>query len=189
MREIPRRLDQALFQGKADASARLHEAVRVARRVGGDTGLLNCLDEGSCFCAGQGLWPATVTLRAAYEAHMARAGVIVPPGGDYAELMRRARPGLSDGQARAAAERGARMTADAAAEFITALSVPREAPARRSAELTQRERELVALIAQGHTNAQIAARLFISVRTVTSHIDRIHGKTGYRRRAASPAWP
>lgn len=39
------------------------------------------------------------------------------------------------------------------------------------------------LIAQGHTNAQIAEQLFISVRTVSSHLDRIRDKTGCRRRA------
>ena len=49
--------------------------------------------------------------------------------------------------------------------------------------LSARERELVTLVAQGHTNAQIAARLHISVRTVSSHLDRIRDKTGYRRRA------
>ena len=39
------------------------------------------------------------------------------------------------------------------------------------------------LIAQGRTNAQIAAELYISIRTVGSHLDRIRDKTGCRRRA------
>ena len=46
-----------------------------------------------------------------------------------------------------------------------------------------RERELVRLVARGRTNAQIAAELHISVRTVGSHLDRIRDKTGCRRRA------
>jgi DNA-binding CsgD family transcriptional regulator len=37
--------------------------------------------------------------------------------------------------------------------------------------------------AGGSTNAQIAARLYISVRSVGSHLDRIRDKTGCRRRA------
>ena len=49
--------------------------------------------------------------------------------------------------------------------------------------LSARERELVTLVAQGATNAQIAARLHISIRTVSSHLDRIRDKTGARRRA------
>lgn len=51
------------------------------------------------------------------------------------------------------------------------------------ARLTARERELLGHLAEGLTDAQIAARLFISVRTVRSHLDRIRDKTGYRRRA------
>jgi len=39
------------------------------------------------------------------------------------------------------------------------------------------------LVAQGATDAQIAARLYISIRTVRSHLDRIRDKTGARRRA------
>jgi DNA-binding CsgD family transcriptional regulator len=54
-------------------------------------------------------------------------------------------------------------------------------PSRGS--LSARERELVTLVAQGATNAQIAAQLYISVRTVSSHLDRIRDKTGCRRRA------
>jgi DNA-binding CsgD family transcriptional regulator len=49
--------------------------------------------------------------------------------------------------------------------------------------LSPRERELVTLVARGHTDAQIAGLLFISVRTVSSHLDRVRDKTGCRRRA------
>jgi DNA-binding CsgD family transcriptional regulator len=51
------------------------------------------------------------------------------------------------------------------------------------AKLSARERELITLVAQGYTDAQIAAQLYISVRTVGSHLDRIRDKTGCRRRA------
>ena len=49
--------------------------------------------------------------------------------------------------------------------------------------LSPRERELVTLVAQGATDAQIAEQLYISIRTVRSHLDRIRDKTGCRRRA------
>ena len=39
------------------------------------------------------------------------------------------------------------------------------------------------MVARGRTDAQIAAELFISVRTVRTHLDRIRDKTGCRRRA------
>jgi DNA-binding CsgD family transcriptional regulator len=54
---------------------------------------------------------------------------------------------------------------------------------RTEARLSARERDLVTLVAQGRTDAQIAAQLYISIRTVRSHLDRIRDKTGGRRRA------
>lgn len=49
--------------------------------------------------------------------------------------------------------------------------------------LSTREREILSLLAEGETDAEIAEQLFISVRTVHSHLDRIRDKTGRRRRA------
>jgi two-component system response regulator NreC len=50
-------------------------------------------------------------------------------------------------------------------------------------ELTPREREVLRLIALGHTNAEIAERLTLSVRTVESHRAHIQRKLGRFRRA------
>jgi pSer/pThr/pTyr-binding forkhead associated (FHA) protein/DNA-binding CsgD family transcriptional regulator len=50
-------------------------------------------------------------------------------------------------------------------------------------DLTARERELLAFLAGGATDRQIADELFISIATVRSHLDRIQQKTGRRRRA------
>jgi DNA-binding NarL/FixJ family response regulator len=51
--------------------------------------------------------------------------------------------------------------------------------------LTQREAEILTLIAQGLTNPEIAARLFLSSHTIKTHINRIFSKTGSRDRAAA----
>lgn len=51
--------------------------------------------------------------------------------------------------------------------------------------LTQREAEILALIAQGLTNAEISGRLFLSSHTVKTHISHIFAKTGSRDRAAA----
>ena len=48
--------------------------------------------------------------------------------------------------------------------------------------LTDREREILRLVAGGERDQDIAEQLFISVRTVRSHLDRIRDKTGRRRR-------
>lgn len=49
--------------------------------------------------------------------------------------------------------------------------------------LSTREREVLALVAAGRTDDQVAAELYISVKTVHSHLDRIRDKAGVRRRA------
>lgn len=52
-------------------------------------------------------------------------------------------------------------------------------------ELTGRELDVLTLIGKGHTNAEIAAELFISGVTVKSHIGRIFDKLRLRDRAAA----
>lgn len=49
--------------------------------------------------------------------------------------------------------------------------------------LSERELQVLALIAQGLTDKEISEALFIGVSTVRSHLDRIRDKTGLRRRA------
>jgi DNA-binding NarL/FixJ family response regulator len=51
--------------------------------------------------------------------------------------------------------------------------------------LTEREAEILGLIARGLTNPEIAARLFLSSHTIKTHISRIFAKTGSRDRAAA----
>jgi LuxR family maltose regulon positive regulatory protein len=48
--------------------------------------------------------------------------------------------------------------------------------------LSQRELEVLQLVAEGLTNQQIATRLVISIRTVKKHIENIHGKLGVKNR-------
>jgi DNA-binding NarL/FixJ family response regulator len=48
--------------------------------------------------------------------------------------------------------------------------------------LSEREKEVLSLLARGERDEDIAEKLFISVRTVRSHLDRIRDKTGRRRR-------
>jgi len=54
--------------------------------------------------------------------------------------------------------------------------------------LAKREADVARLVADGLTNKQIGARLFISERTVDSHIRSILNKLGASSRAQIPAW-
>jgi DNA-binding CsgD family transcriptional regulator len=58
-----------------------------------------------------------------------------------------------------------------------------EAPEHlRAAGVTSREMDVLVLLSQGLTNAEIAARLFLSRRTVDTHVTRLLAKTGARGR-------
>lgn len=53
--------------------------------------------------------------------------------------------------------------------------------------LTRREREIVELVAEGKTNAEIAATLWVAPSTVKKHLENVYAKTGIGRRAAIAA--
>ncbi len=55
-------------------------------------------------------------------------------------------------------------------------------------QLSRREREVAELVAAGHTNREIAAKLFISERTVEGHVPQINNKLGFTARTQLAAW-
>jgi DNA-binding NarL/FixJ family response regulator len=61
----------------------------------------------------------------------------------------------------------------------------RKAPASADMPLTEREREVLGLMAQGKENAEIAAALAISERTVKFHVGNIYAKLGVTSRTAA----
>jgi DNA-binding NarL/FixJ family response regulator len=54
-----------------------------------------------------------------------------------------------------------------------------------AAGLTDREMEVLALLAAGYSNQEIADQLVLSIRTVQRHVENIYAKTGARGRAAA----
>jgi DNA-binding CsgD family transcriptional regulator len=59
--------------------------------------------------------------------------------------------------------------------------------APRPAQLTERERDVLELVAQGLTNGEVARRLFISSTTVRTHLEHIYEKLGVHTRAGAVA--
>ena len=54
--------------------------------------------------------------------------------------------------------------------------------------LTDRELEVAALVAEGLTNKEVAARLLLSVRTAENHLLNVMNKLGLDNRAQVAAW-
>jgi predicted ATPase/DNA-binding CsgD family transcriptional regulator len=171
-----------------DAAANLRESVQLCTRSGDwGEGFVEPLEYCALLCATTGRPAGAVTLWAAAAACRQQQQVTDWPADARRREgpLHRARQALGPGQARAAEERGAAMSLETAAAYALLLTDPDppQPPAQGPGKLSARERELVTLVAQGRTDAQIAAQLVISIRTVRSHLDRIRDKTGCRRRA------
>ena len=87
--------------------------------------------------------------------------------------------------ARLAHEGGYVLSPRVAKELVTSVQSGAASATRelgRDEELTERELEVVTLLAQGMSNAEIAAALYVSEATVKSHLGRITAKWGVRDR-------
>ena len=95
-------------------------------------------------------------------------------------LARRRGPGRCSARRRVARQRVSRRPVGRGAA-----AAPGPRPSAPPDGLTQREAEILSLIAQGLTNGEIAERLFLSNHTIKTHINRIFAKTGSRDRVAA----
>jgi non-specific serine/threonine protein kinase len=97
---------------------------------------------------------------------------------------------LGDAEFNAAWEEGKQMTIEQAIEYaLKDEPSPTSAPApvlpRDPNALTPREVEVLRLVAAGLSDAQVAAKLIISRRTVSTHLTAIYGKLGVTSRSAA----
>ena len=93
-------------------------------------------------------------------------------------------PGLGGGEGFALNGARTRIQADAPGE-VSGAADPSGSEARG---LSAREAEVMSLIADGQTNGQIAARLFLAEKTVKNHVRRIYSKLGVGSRPAAIAY-
>jgi ATP/maltotriose-dependent transcriptional regulator MalT len=157
--------------GEADITRNL---ARVEVRRGRLRAALAACDEVLAEAAGD----ATSDLPALAPVHLARAEVLDRLGeAGAAEAAERAL-GLARRSGDVATLRDARALLDRAAT---------RRPTRRSGsalveQLTERELEVLRLVAAGHSNRQIAAELYLALGTVKTHVHSIAGKLGAANR-------
>jgi DNA-binding NarL/FixJ family response regulator len=83
---------------------------------------------------------------------------------------------------------GASRDADAASGLLRRLGAVGRVFPKRHGDLTKRETEVLSLVAEGLSNAEIAERLYISRRTAEHHVASILSKLGLRTRVEAAAY-
>jgi DNA-binding CsgD family transcriptional regulator len=101
-------------------------------------------------------------------------------------------PALAVGEARTALSvldrLGASADADIAAALLRSWGAAGRSVPRQSGLLTRREKEILALLAAGLSNQEIADRLYISRRTAAHHVSNLFAKLSVRNRAEAVAF-
>ncbi|NBE98374.1 response regulator transcription factor [Nonomuraea sp. KC401] len=103
-------------------------------------------------------------------------------------LLKDSGPTLLIEAVRAAAAGDALVSPSVTVRLLQHVAQPRRAPAPVNDPLTDRELDVVRLIARGRTNQEVAAELFVSLSTVKTHLGSIFAKLGVRNRVEIAAW-
>lgn len=184
----------ALIAGElAAARPLLGEALRVALQVDDRVQLSYLLDALGCHAAGSGQSRLGAQLLGAADTVRAGAGNRVMPFISSQVAQARASAIAALGASRFEAEftAGSRLTREAAVRLALGEPGPAALAASDSTGaglLSGREAEVARLVADGLSNKETGARLFISEHTVDSHVRSILNKLGVNSRAQIAAW-
>lgn len=178
---------QARASGDVRRAAVLYrESLVYAGELGSTLGIAQSMEGLAAASAARAPNFAAVLLGAS-EAARKTGGIAIPAHvqTDRDKTAAAMRAGLSDEQVEAAWAAGLAMSVDEATAF--ALTGPHTGN-RRTGVLTAREEQVVALVAQGLTNREIAGALFITERTAENHLQHIMDKLGVNTRAQVAVW-
>jgi DNA-binding CsgD family transcriptional regulator len=184
----------ALIAGELAASKPLFaEALRIAHQIDDRVQLSYLLDALGCHAAGSGQARLAAQLLGAADTVRRGAGASIMPflGPPMARAEASAIAALGASRFEAECKAGGRLSRDAAVRLALGESGHVAAAAPDSAGaglLAKREAEVARLVADGLSNKEIGARLFISVHTVDSHVRSILNKLGFSSRAQIAAW-
>ena len=184
----------ALIAGEpAAAKPLLGEALRIAHRIDDRVQMSYLLDALGCHAAGSGQARLAAQLLGAADTVRTGAGNSVMPFlvPLVAQAKTSAIAALGAARFEAELESGRRLSRDAAVRL--ALGEPGHVATAASSStgaglLAKREAEVARLVADGLSNKEIGARLFISEHTVDSHVRSILNKLGCNSRAQIAAW-
>jgi DNA-binding CsgD family transcriptional regulator len=184
-----------LYQGDVErAHALFRESLEAQRAQNSREGVLKDLLGFAALASTTGLAPESARLYAAAVANSGgNSAILWPPEKiEYEHYSGLARAKLSEAEFEAEQARGRALSMEQAIEYALNLPLPIPLPSQAGTaaaqELTERERKVVALIARGRSNGEIAGELVLSKRTVEKHIANILSKLELTNRAQIVRW-
>ncbi|WP_285659232.1 LuxR C-terminal-related transcriptional regulator [Actinomycetospora sp. NBRC 106375] len=161
--------------------ADLHAALEIATALGDAFGVIECWE---ALADVERTGPRVVRLLGAAAAHRERLGWCEPTAGGRraAASCREIRAVLGDEAFDELWQQGRALSEAQATRLASGTRGPRNRPAEGWAALTPAEQQVARLAADGLTNSGIAEQLFVSPRTVQSHLARVFAKLGVTRR-------
>ncbi|TDB77890.1 response regulator transcription factor [Actinomadura sp. KC216] len=109
-------------------------------------------------------------------------------GGAVGFLLKDSGPALLLEAVRAAANGESLVSPSITVRLLEHLAKPPAAPPLPREPLTDRELEVVRLVARGRTNEEIAGELYVSLSTIKTHLGNVHRKLATRNRVETAAW-
>lgn len=172
----------------SQAQLLLTSSLRVKHELGEKMGAAYSLEALACLAALRKDAERAATLLAAAEALRSAIGAPMSDElrAEYAPFLANL-PTARRSVARAR-ESGAAMSVNEAVQYAlepAAISSPRSGSGSHPAGLSSREVEVLRLVSQGLTDAEVADRLVLSPRTVNAHLTSIYNKLGVNSRAAA----
>jgi non-specific serine/threonine protein kinase len=186
----------ALLRGDLDrADACFTESLQLRRGLGNVLGAAECLEGFAALASAQGRSRRAARLCGAAEAVREHAGTPLVPADrvTHDRLVATISSRLGEHTFTNEWATGRATPFDEAARYaLRSASDAREPTvtpgAQTHAPLTRREREVVALVARGLTNRQVADRLLVAPRTIETHLEHVFAKLGVQTRAEVAAW-
>ena len=186
----------SLLQGDHERAMTFYqESLMVCRELGDKMIASETLEGLACLCAAEGEALRAARLFGAAQALSAAVGAVAfeltPEEESWREPYRvTARSQLGEAAWEEALALGRTMGLEEAIEYALAAQKHSATPSPtsmliRPAGLTSREVEVLVLVATGMTSAQVATQLFLSTRTVDTHLTSIYHKLGVTSRAAA----